>query len=123
MENKWTFNELAEGMWDHDEFDKKEQAEGAARKYFDTEQEVFYVGQIRLIPLPITPNIESIFDDLDEDYGVDIEDYDDYLFDGVTKNQEDWLEKKLEKLMSEFYEFAKIKSNKYLIKNISEIKL
>ena len=123
IENKWAFNETEDGLWSNEMFDTKEEAIEGAKDYLedDASQEVMYIGQCVTISLPTYVDVDSIFDRLNENYAEECYEYDDYLFDDVTKKDSDWLEGKFADLVKEFYEKIGFKSTQYTIDNIEVV--
>jgi len=123
IENKWTFNETEDGLWSNEMFDTKEEAIEGAKDYLEDEAlQVMYIGQCVTISLPTYIDVDSIFDRLSDQYAEECYEYDDYLFDDVTKKDSDWLEDKMGNLMKEFYEKIKLESTQYTIEHIEEIR-
>lgn len=123
MNGRWTFNETEDGLWCHDDFETKEDAIEEAKIYLDEYQERMYIGQCETVDLPLYINVDMIFEQLDEHYGEECFEYDDYLFEGVKKEDEEWLENELQQLMKRFYEKAGIKSMHYTMTKVEKISL
>jgi hypothetical protein len=123
MDGRWTFNETEDGLWWHEDFETKEEAIEEAKIYLCEDQEEMYIGQCETVPLPNYIDIDDIFEQLNEHYSEDCFEYDDYIFEGVGKEDREWLETKLQNLMNEFYEKTGIKSTQYTMVNIEKISL
>lgn len=114
---KWSWNESDCENWSHGLFGTKEEAikdayecrESIVRRTFCTDDPVIYIGQCEDIPLRTNVNAEWILEYLDELYcnesGCDY-----YIYEGVNKEEKDWLEQKLSDLMVEFHEKIGLKS-------------
>ena len=114
MDGRWTFNESEDGLWSNDDFETREEAIEAAQEYFCSDQEIMYVGKCEVVPLPTYIDVDDIFERLNEHYSEDCFEYDDYLFEDVSKEDREWLEGKLQDLMREFYKKQKLKVNSLL---------
>jgi len=121
IEGRWTFNESQDGLWSNDDFETREEAVEAAREYFCSEQEIMYIGRCEVVPLPTYFDVDDIFERLNEHYSEDCFEYDDYLFEDVTKEDREWLESKLQDLILEFYKRAGIKSEQFTMVDVKEI--
>ena len=121
MDGKWIFNECEEGLWNHEQFKTKEEAEEAAREYFCEDQPFMYIGRCKNIPLPTYVGVEEIMERIDESYSQECFEWEDSLFDGVKKEDFEWLEEKMGDLMLEFYERTGITSPCHTIIDIQKI--
>lgn len=123
IEGRWTFNEVEDGQWCHDDFETREEAIEEAKEYLCEDQEVMYVGQCEAVRLPTYVDADNILDQLDEHYGEECYEYDGYLFDGVTQENKEWLTDKLAQLMLEFYDKAGVESTHYTMVKVEKIRL
>lgn len=123
MENKWTYNEKDYDYWGHETYDTKEDAIEAAKEYLCGMQPEIYVGKCVKIALPTYVDVDSIFERLNENYAEECFEYDDYLFDGVEREDSEWLEEKMSNLMQEFYKKIGLVSPCYTIEDIEVVKL
>lgn len=124
MNGRWTFNESEDGLWSNDDFETKDEAIEEAKAYLsENDQEEMYIGQCETVLLPTYIDVDDIFEQLDEHYSEDCFEYDDYLFEDVSKEDREWLEGKLRDLILEFYQKAKIKSTQYTMTKVDKISL
>lgn len=114
---QWSWNYPNDDWWSHDNFDTKEEAIQDAKENYNVKDEDIEIGQIKLVPLPTYIDTDDLFEKLDEQYSEDLADYDDYLFNGVTKEQREELESKLADVLKLFYKKVGITSNYYTIYN------
>lgn len=121
IEGRWTFNETDDGIWSHDDFETREEAIEEAKIYLCEDQEVMYVGQCEVVALPTYIDVDDVFDQLNEHYGEQCFEYDDYLFEGVKEEDQDWLTDKLKELMLEFYKRAGIEGTHYIMVKVEAI--
>lgn len=118
MENKqWSWNYCNNEYWNHDGFDTKEEAILDAQENYEVKDRDIDVGQCKLASLPTYIDADNLFEKLNNQYGEDLSEYDQYLFDSVTDEQREELENELSDVMLKFYEKVGIKSNWYTIYN------
>lgn len=120
-DGQWSFNEHDSDYWNHDEYDTRDEAIAAAKE--ELEELVFDIGQMSLIPLPTTIDMDGLLEDLSENYSENIEDYNGDLFDDVTAKQKLELENELIEVLQNFYERVGIKSNYFTVDNVEVIDL
>ena len=123
IEGRWTFNESEDGYWSNEDFETREEAIEAAKEYAEENLIEFpmYIGKCEIVPLPTYVDTDDIFEQLNEHYSEDCFEYDDYLFEDVSKEDQKWLEGKLQDLMLEFYKKTGIKSEQFTMANVKEI--
>lgn len=125
QEGKWSFNITKSEFWNKDLFDTKEEAEKAAieygKEYGDSEMEV---GMCALLPLPCYVDPDDILERLNEQYAEDAGgEYDDDLYSEVKKEDLNWLEEEMSKVVQEFHKRAGVKSTWYTVTNIYSVKI
>lgn len=105
----WSWNETDDESWSHGTFDSREEAIEDAlaniedvKSYLETDTPTVYVGRCEYIPLPTDVDSERILWDLDEQY-CDETGCEDYIYEGITNEQIQWLENKLSDVMEEFH--------------------
>ena len=128
-EEIWSWNEVDYENWSHGIFDSREEALEDAldnieeiKSYLSTDTPTIYLGRCEYVPLPTSIDSEKIFWDLDEQY-CDETGCEDYIFEGVTDEQTEWLEDKLSDLMLEFYTRIGLKSSWFNVVEQEEIDL
>lgn len=87
---KWSWNESDNGEWNHGMFDTKEEA------IQDADRELEYLDEMYC-----------------DDSGCDT-----YIYDGVTKEDKDWLDEKLSAVIDEFHQRIGLQSNWFRIVNM-----
>ena len=125
MENKWTYNECEDSYWNNELFGTKEELISILKKDYlhkEYNHEV-YIGKCVKVALPTYVDVDSIFEKLNENYAEECFEYDDYLFDDVTREDAKWLEEKMSDLMQEFYKKIGLVSPCYTIEDIEVVKL
>ena len=125
QEGKWSFNISNAEFWNKDLFDTKEEAERAAveygKEYGYSEMEV---GMSVLLPLPCYVESDDILESLNEQYAEDAGgEYDDDLYTEVKKEDIDWLEEEMSKIVQEFHKRDGVKSTWYTVTNIYSVKI
>ena len=118
FEGKWTFNEQECDLWGHDYYDTKEEAIKAAREYLCDDQQEMYIGKCYTVPLPTDVDVDSLFEQLNERYIENCFEWNDDLFNGVSSEDQEWLEGKMQDLLTEFYKKANIESPCFTIHDI-----
>lgn len=69
MKEEWSFEIDGAEIWEREFFDTKKAAIEAGRKWAKEEGLIrFCVGRKKLVPIPTSPDIEDIFNRLDEQY-------------------------------------------------------
>ena len=107
---KWSWNESDCENWSHGLFDTREEAikdaygckESIMRRVSCTDEPVIFIGECEDIPLRTDVSADRILEDLDELY-CEESGCDHYIYEGVSKEEMDWLEQKLSDLMMEFH--------------------
>lgn len=125
QEGKWSFNISNDEFWNKGLFDTKEEAEKEAveygKKYGCSEMEV---GMCTLLPLPVYVDPDDILERLNEQYAEDAGgEYDDDIYEDVKKEDLDWFEEEMSRIVHEFHKRADIKSIWYTVTNIHGIKI
>lgn len=126
QEGKWSFNNLNNEFWNHDQYDTKEEAEAAAiiwaKECGYTEVEV---GECTLIPLPNYIDSDTILETLQEQYASEAGgEYDRYdLYDNVKTEDLRWFEEELNIVINAFHERAKIESDWFSVSNVYRLKI
>ena len=125
----WSWSETAEDDWLHGIFGSREEAIEDAlgnieeiKSYLETDTPTIYVGRCEYVPLPTSVDSESILMDLDEMY-CDETGCEDYIYEGVTDEQTQWLEDKLSDLMVEFHEKIGLKPGWFRVVEQEEVDL
>lgn len=122
---KWSWNESDNGEWNHGMFDTKEEAiqdayaneEEIKRGLSCTDDAVIFVGQCEQVPLWNNLDADRELEYLDEMY-CDDSGCDTYIYDGVTKEDKDWLDEKLSAVIDEFHQRIGLQSNWFRIVNM-----
>ena len=125
QEGKWSYNRPNDEVWNCGLFDTREEAVKEAiwygKEYGYKEMEV---GVCTLLPLPCYVDIDDILENLNQQYEEDAgEIYDDDLYSDVVKEDSDWLEEELSKVIHEFHKRAGVKSKWYTVANIQRVKV
>ena len=106
LENEiWSWNETYSDDWFHGIFSsKKEAIEDAisTQKFYKTNFDKIKVGKCEFVPLRTDVDPDRVLEDLDELY-CDETGCEDYIYEGVTDEQRQWLEDKLSEVMVEFH--------------------
>lgn len=113
---KWTWNRVKDDFWGHGTCESREEAIKEAKEYGYTD---FYIGKCEDIPLRNDPDVDRILEELDEAYSED-SGCDDYIYDGVTDKEKEWLSDKLQDLMMSFMKESRLSqiTTAFLQKNI-----
>jgi hypothetical protein len=100
----WSWNERQSDTWSHGTFKTREEAieEAISSGYRD-----FYIGECETFHPRVDADPDRIMEELDELYSND-SGCDDYIYENVTDEDRKWLACKLEELMTEFNQRAKI---------------
>jgi len=124
-EGKWSFNKSDDEYWNNDVFDTKEEAEKAAVEHGkENGYTEIDVGMCAYLPLPCYVDPDDILERLNEQYAEDAGgEYDDDLYSDVKKEDLDWLEEEMSKVVQEFHKRADIKSIWYTVTNIHSIEI
>jgi len=120
-DGQWSWNYPNKDWWYHDSFDTKDEAVCDAIENYGVDNEQICVGQLQTQPLPISIDADALFENLNEQYGEDLSEYDDNLFDSVTVEQQEELETELAEVMQKFYEKVGIKSTRFTVYNVETI--
>lgn len=121
----WSWTYLHSDYWNHGTFNSREEAIEdalATKKAFHESTETILVSKCETAPLPTYVDSEDILNNLDEQYHNETGS-EDYLYEGVTKEQTKWLEDKLSELMVEFHKKIGLKSSWYTILGPEEVNL
>ena len=120
-DGQWSWNYPSSDWWSHDLFETKEEAIADAKENYDVHNEDVEVGQCFLIPLPTYVDSDRILESLDEQYGEELSEWDDSLFNSVTNKQQQELENELAEVIQKFYKKVEIKSTCWSVNNISSV--
>ncbi len=125
QEGKWSFNETDDEFWNKDTFDTKEEAEKAAVEYGKEQGYTdIQVGMCALLPLPSYVDPDDILERLNEQYAEDAGgEYDDDLYSEVKKEDLNWLEEEMSKIVHEFHKRAEVKSTWYTVTNVYSVNI
>lgn len=113
IDNEWSFNELGSDTWCHGTYETEKEAEEAALEYAkENGLKVMRIGRCEGIPLPECIGADEILELLEQQYADKAGEwyYDEYLYEGVSKEDKEWLEEELSKVVRAFHEKAGVKS-------------
>lgn len=117
----WSWNEVDDDTWMNGTFDTREEAlEDALASMYDTS--IIYIGKCEDIPLRTDVDVERVLEYLNEAYCEDTG-CEDYIYEGVTDEQLEWLENRFSEVMEEFHKMVGINPGWYNVTDIEEIDL
>ena len=125
----WSWNESDNETWSHGTFNSKKEALNDAiysiedvKSYLNTDTPTIYLGRCEYVPLRTDVDVERVLEYLDEAYCEDTG-CEDYIYEGVTDEQFEWLENKFSEVMEEFHKMAHINPGYFTVTDIEEIDL
>ena len=92
------------------------------KSYLETDTPTIYLGRCEYVPLPTSVDSERILFDLDEEYCSETG-CENYIYEGVTDEQVQWLEDKLSDVMIEFHKMIGLKPCWFRVVEQEEIDL
>ena len=92
------------------------------KSYLETDTPTIYLGRCEYVQLPTSVDSERILFDLDEEYCSETG-CENYIYEGVTDEQNKWLEDKLSDLMLEFHKMIGLKPCWFTVVEQEEIDL
>lgn len=124
-EEIWSWNETYSDEWYHGTFSSKEEAIEDAigtQKFYKTDFDKIKVGKCEFVPLRTDVDPDRVLEDLDELY-CDETGCEDYIYEGVTDEQRQWLEYKLSEVMVEFHNMIGLKPRWFSVVEQEQIDL
>ncbi|MDF2510451.1 MAG: hypothetical protein K0S04_317 [Herbinix sp.] len=123
QEGKWSYNRPHDEYWNRGLFDTKEEAEKEAIEYGkECGIPMVEVGECTLLSLPNYIDSDDILEKLQQQYSDEAGgEYEDDLYDDVKKEDLEWLEEQISKVIDAFHERAKVESNWYTVSNVYEV--
>lgn len=123
MEEKmWTWSEYPDDYWENGAFDTREEAIEEAKRSTRPNREIAYIGECKYIPLCNNIDAEMILLYLDDQYRNDTG-CDTYVYDGIDREDEEWLEAEMTKVIDRFHEKTKTVPICFEVENIEEIRI
>ena len=125
---QWSWNETDIDTWRNGTFSTREEAIKDAilcmkwRKTLGTDEPIIYVGKCEDIPVGTSVDVDMILEHLDENYCSETG-CEDYIYEDVTDEQREWLEKKLSDLMNDFHEKIGLKVAWFNVVDIEKVNL
>lgn len=123
-DGQWTFGKTPDGKWNNSVFNTREEAIDAAKEFYANENlEEIYVGMIDVLEPSTFFDAKDMFVIIDKYYAEDVPEYKNDLFKNITEEQEQWFEERVAKLLDEFYKYANVHSNYYVLTEMEMIEL
>lgn len=128
QEEIWSWNETYRDDWTHGTFSSREDAIEDAlvtKKAWNISDKligIIHVGKCEYIPFPTSVDVERVLEDIDEQYYSETG-YEDYIYDGVSNEDIEWLEDKMSALMCEFHQRIKLQPGLFTVVEQEEVDL
>lgn len=122
----WSWSETYSDDWTHGTFSSREEAIedalGFRRSWNinDKFTRIIHVGKCEYVPVPTSVNVERIFEDIDEQYCSETG-CENYIYDGVSDKDIEWLEDKMSELMCEFHQRIKLQPGWFRVVEQEEV--
>lgn len=130
MNNKeiWSWNEIYSDDWMHGTFSSREEAIEealATKKAWNINDKLIgtiHIGKCEYVPVPTSVDVERILENIDEQYCSET-DCENYIYDGVSNEDIEWLEDKMSELMCEFHQRIKLQPGWFRVVEQEEVDL
>lgn len=121
VEKMWTWSDYRE-YWYRRVFEAREEAIEDAKENTDQNVKTVIVGQCKGVPLCNTIDADWILEHLDERYrcetGCDI-----YVYDGIIREEKEWLEAELTKLIDKFHKKTRTHPCWFRVEKVEEVRI